>query len=258
MIFKKKIPTWLTILILGGSGLSVSPQQFLTRTSEVSRALSPVLSNYEVLRFEPGGIERQVRTDGELRFRFDGTEFHFDLKPHNMRAPGYSAVATGPGGVRRALPPQPVHTYKGRLSGREDTEGRFNLTGDGVEGIVYAREGWHYVEPLRNYLPSALAGELVVYRQADIKPGESLQCDVSLPRRLQRGMARVEARAQAASSTDLTNYVADVATEADYEYVQKMGGAVAANRNIEGILNHVEGAFQYELLVKLRISFQHA
>ena len=258
MIFKKKIPTWLTILILGGSGLSVSPQQFLTRTSEVSRALSLVLSNYEVLRFEPGGIERQVRTDGELRFRFDGTEFHFDLKLHNMRAPGHSAVVTGPEGVKRTLPPQPVHTYKGRLAGRADTEGRFNLTGDGVEGIVYAPEGWFYVEPLRNYLPSALAGELVVYRQEDIQPGKDFECDVSLPRRLQQGVARVEAQAEAASSANLTHYVVDVATEADYEYVQKMGGAVAANRNIEGILNHVEGAFQYEMLVQLRISFQHA
>ena len=258
MTQNRKTPTWLTIVILGGLGISVSPQQFLTRTAEISRALSPVLSNYEVLGFEPGGIERQVRTDGELRFRFDGTEFHFDLKPHNMRAPGHSAVATGPGGVKRTLPPQPVHTYKGRLSGRADTEGRFNLTGDGVEGIVYAPEGWYYLEPLRNYLPSALAGELVVYRQADIKPGEDFECDVSLPRRLQQGVARMEAQAQAASSTDLTHYVVDVATEADYEYVQKMGGAVAANRNIEGILNHVEGAFQYELLVQLRISFQHA
>ena len=258
MNFKKKIPSWLSILLLSGLGISVGPHQVLTRTSEVSRTLNPVLSNYEVLRFEPGDIEQQVRTTGELRFRFQRTDFHFNLEPHNMRAPGYRATATGSGGVRRTLPPQPVHTYKGRLSEREDTEGRFNLTDDGVEGVVYAPEGWYYVEPLRNYLPSALVGELVVYRQADIKPGESLQCDVSLPQRLQRGVARVEAQAQAASSTDLTNYVADVATEADYEYVQKMGGAVQANRNIEGILNHVEGAFQYELLVQLRISFQHA
>ena len=258
MTQNRKTPTWLTIVILGGLGISVSPQQFLTRTAEISRALSPVLSNYEVLGFEPGEIERQVRTDGELRFRFAGTDFQFNLEPHNMRAPGYRAVATGPGGVSRTLPPQPVHTYKGRLAGREDTEGRFNLTGDGVEGIVYAAEGWYYLEPLRNYLPSALAGELVVYRQADIKPGEDFECDVSLPRRLQQGVARMEAQAQTASSTDLTHYVVDVATEADYEYVQKMGGAVAANRNIEGILNHVEGAFQYELLVQLRISFQHA
>ena len=191
----KKTPSWLPVLILAGLGIWVSPHQVLTRTSEVSRALSQVLSSYEVIRLEPGEIERQVRTTGELRLRFDETDFYFNLEPHNMRTPNYRAVETGPGGVRRTLPPQPVHTFKGVLAGREDTRGRFNLTDGGVEGVVYAPEGWYYVEPLRNYLPSAPAGELVVYRQSDIKPGEALKCGVSLPQRLQRGVNRVEARA---------------------------------------------------------------
>ena len=113
------------------------------------------------------------------------------------------------------------------------------------------------MEPLRIYLPGAHAGELVVYRHTDVKPGEEFQCGVSLPRRLKRGAARVEARTETGTSDRPTNYVADVATEADYEYVQAAGGTVEANREIEGILNVVEGVFQSELLVKLRISFQH-
>ena len=230
----------------------------MTRTAEVSEALDPILLHYEVLRFEPGEIERQVRTTGELRFRFNETDFYFNLEPHNMRGPNYRAVATGSRGIRRPLPSRPVHTFKGVLAGGEDTRGRFNLTDDAVEGVVYAAEGWVYVEPLRNYVPNAPAGELVVYREADIKPDEGFKCDVSLPRRLQRGVARVASQAEASFSTNPTNYVVDVATEADYEYVQKMGGAVEANRNIEGILNHVEGVFQHELLVQLRIGFQHA
>ena len=254
MTNRKKPPCWLTVLILSGLGLSAGPQ-VPSRTREVARALDPVLSNYEVIRMAPGEIERQVRTTGELRLRFDGTDFYFNLEPHDMRAPNYRAEATGPGGLRRRLPPQPVHTFKGVLAGREDTRGRFNLTGGGVEGVVYAPDGWYYVEPLRNYLPQAPAGELVVYRHTDLKPGEALKCGVSLPERLQREVARVEARGE----VDIfTNYVVDVATEADYEYVQVLGGAEEANREIEGILNVVEGVFQKELLVQLRISFQHA
>ena len=252
-----KTPSWLPVLILTGLGISVSPHQVLTRTAEVSRVLSPVLSSYEVIRMAPGEIERQVRTTGELRFRFDETDFYFNLEPHDMRAPGYRAEETRPGGVRRTLPPQPVHTFKGVLAGREDIRGRFNLTDNGVEGIVYAPEGWYYVEPLRNYLPSAPAGELVVYRHADIKPGEPLKCGVSLPRRLQRGADRVTAQVEAASSTNPTKYEFDIATEADYEYVQALGGSEEANREIEGILNHVEGVYQSELLLQFRISFQH-
>ena len=252
---KNKASSWLAILILTGLGISVSPNQVLTRTAEVSRALSPVLSSYEVIRMAPGEIERQVRTTGELRFRFAGTDFHFNLKPNNLRAPNYRAVETGPGGVRRTLPPQPVRTFKGTLAGREDTRGRFNLTGRGIEGVVFAPEGLYYVEPLRNYLPSAPAGELVVYRQSDIKPSEARQCGASLPRRLQREVSRVATKTE---SDTLTNYVADVATEADYEYVQRLGGSAEANSDIEGILNVIAEVYQNELLVTLRLSFQHA
>ena len=255
MTNRKKIPSWLSILLLASLGISVSPHQLLTRTSEVSRALNPVLSSYEVIRMEPGEIEQQVRTTGELRFRFNQTDFYFNLEPHDLRAPGYRAVETGPGGVTRTLPPQPVHTFKGTLAGREDTRGRFNLTDGGVEGVVYAPEGWVYVEPLRNYLPNTSAGELVVYRHSDIKPGEDFKCGVSLPKRLQQGMDRVTAQVEAATPT---KYEFDVATEADYEYVQALGGSEEANREILGILNQVEGVYQSELLLQLRIGFQHA
>ena len=255
MTNRKKTPSWLPVLLLASLGISVSPHQVLTRTSEVSRALSPVLSSYEVIRMEPGEIERQVRTTGELRFRFKENDFYFNLEPHDMRTPNYRAVATGSGGVRRTLPPQPVHTFKGTLAGREDIQGRFNLTEGGVEGVVYAPEGWYYVEPLRNYLPSSSAGELVVYRHADIKPGEALKCGVSLPKRLQRGVEQVAAQVEADTPT---KYEFDIATEADYEYVQALGGSEKANLEIEGILNQVEGVYQSELLLQLRISFQNA
>ena len=255
MTHLKKTPSWLTILLLSGLGISVSPHQVLTRTDEVSSALSPVLSSYEVIRMAPGEIERQVRTTGELRFRFDETDFYFNLEPHDLRTPNYQAVETGPGGVTRTLPREPVHTFKGVLAGREDTRGRFNLVDGGVEGVVYAPEGWVYVEPLRNYLPSAPAGELVVYSHADIKPGEALKCGVSLPKRMQRGVERVTAQVEAATPT---KYEFEVATEADYEYVQALGGSEAANREILGILNQVDGVYQSELLLQLRVSFQRA
>ncbi len=246
--------SWLSILFLTGLGISISSHQGLTRTADVSRALSPVLSNYELVRMPPGAIERQVRTTGELRFRFNDTDFYFNLEPHDMRAPNYRAVEVGPGGVRRTLPPKPVHTFKGVLAGREDTRGRFNLIDGGVEGVVYAPEGWVYLEPLGNYLPSAPTGELVVYRHADIKPGEEPERGLSLPRRLQRGVNRVEARVHGATHT---RYVVDVATEADYEYVRVLGGSAEANREIGGILNLVDGVYRNELRLRLQIGFQH-
>ena len=257
MTNKYKPTSWLSILILIGLGLSVSPHRVLTHTGEVSRALSPVLSSYEVIRMEPGELELQVRTTGELRFRFNEIDFYFNLKPHDLRAPNYRAVETGPGGVERTLPPQPVYTFKGTLAGREDTRGRFNLTDGGVEGVVYAPEGWYYVEPLGNYLSSASDGELVVYRHTDIKAGDALKCGLSLPERVERCMDQVTAQVGASTSITPTKYEFEIATEADYEYVQALGGSEQANLEIEGILNQVEGVYESELLLQLRISFQH-
>ena len=255
MTNRRNIPSWLSILIVIGLGISVGPRQILPRTSEVSQALSPFLSSYQVIRMEPGEMERQVRTTGELRFRFNQADYYFNLEPHDLRAPNYRAVETGPGGVRRELPPQPVHTFKGVLAGQEDTRGRFNLVDGGVEGVVYAPHGRVYLEPLRNYLPAAPAGELVVYAHADIKPGQALKCEVSLAGRLERGVNRITAQA---TSGTATHYVAEVATEADYEYVQALGGSTEAIREILGIMNQVEGVYQSELSLQLRIGLQHA
>ena len=249
----KKLSCWLTILILIALGISANPHQVLTRTPAVSRALSPTLSSYEVIRMEPGEIEQQVRTTGELRFRFDETDFYFNLEPHDMRTPNYRAIETGPGGVKRTLPRQPVHTFKGVLAGREEVRGRFTLTGGGVEGVVYAPEGRYYVEPLRNYVPDASGGELVIYRDSDIKHGEAPKCIESLPRRLERGVEGLASRIEAAAPLE---YEVEVATEADYEYVQAWGGSENANREIEGILNQIDAIYQRELLLRIRISFQ--
>ena len=250
-----KMHIWLSMMILAGVGLWVSPHQVLTRTTEVSQALQPVLSSYEVVRFQPDEIERQLRTTGELRFRFNHTDFYFRIEPHDMRTPDYRAVETGPEGATRTLPRETVNTFKGTLSGQEDTQGRFNLTDDGIEGVVFAPEDWYFLEPLRNFVPGAPAGELVVYRQSDVKTGQAFRCGVSLSERLQHGANRVATQVEGVS---LTNYVIEVATEADYDYVQALGGSEAANREILGIMNQVEGIYQNELLLQLQIGFQHA
>ena len=69
-------------------------------------------------------------------------------------------------------------------------------------------------------------------------------------------MNQVDQAAVQASRDTTTTYTVEVATEADYEYVQYWGSAVAANREIESILNQVEGVYETELKLKLEIVFQ--
>ena len=247
----------LAILFLISHGIGLTPHQGLARTPAVERALQTVLSNYDVIRLEPSDVEARVKASSRLKvlLRSGLGLIDFRMEQRNLLSPRYRAEVTGEDGVRRQLPSPQVTTYKGTaVVGKEVVQARFTITSDRFEGVVLTPGDWHYIEPLRNYLPSARVSELVVYKHSDIKPGQEWSC--RLPRRLQEGRDTLEARAAVTDTT--TTYTAEVATEADYEYVQALGGPSVANREIISILNQVEGIYETQLKLELEIVFQHA
>ena len=219
----------------------------------MERALQPVLSGYEVIRMKLSDIETQARQSSEpLELNLSGVRYYFELVPRDLRSPRYRAEVTGEDGVRRQLPPPPVTTYKGTaVVDQEVVQARFTITNNRFEGVVFTPGDWHYIEPLRNYLQTVESAEMVVYRQSDIKPGQEWRCGAS---NLKRGINQID---QAAIDTT-TTYTVEVATEADYEYVQALGGPDAAKREIMSIMNMVEGVYEQELNLKLEIVYQHA
>ena len=244
---------WAFVLVSLG-GLFIL-HQGLARTPAVERTLHTALSDWAVIRMEPGAIEAQVKESGELTLDLKGVGFRFSLLPRDLRSPRYRAEATGPDGVRRPLPPDEVTTYRGlAVVGQEIVQGRFTIDGNRFEGVVFTPGDWHFIESLQHFAPAAGGDEWVVYRQSDIQPGQSWRCGVS--HRLQEGRDRLEARAAATDTT--TTYTVEVATEADYEYVQYWGSAEAASREIRSVLNQVEGVYETELKLKLEIVYQHA
>ena len=241
------------LVILGGL---CSLHQGSARTPAAERALQTVLSNYEVIRMDPGDIEARVKVSNSLKVQLRSGLFDFRIEQRNLLSPRYRAEVTGEDGVRRQLPPPPVTTYRGTaVVGQEVVQARFTITSDRFEGVVFTPGDWHYIEPLRNYLPSAEAAELVVYRHSDVKPGQEWRCGAS---KLKRGIHQVDQAAVQAARDTTTTYTAEVATEADYEYVRALGGPNAAKREIISILNQVEGVYETELKLKLEIVFQHA
>lgn len=270
---KRRIGVPLTIAVvalLSGEGLSQEGRSDAGRNrrealtagvaaqevrSEQARALRAVLSNYEVIRMEPAGIEAQVKESGELTLNLQGVPYRFGLVPRDLRSLRYRAEVTGPDGVRRQLPLDEVTTYRGMaVVGQEVVQGRFTITDDRFEGVVFTPGDWTFIEPVSQFTSATAADDVVIYRQSDIKPGQGWRCGV--PHRLQEGRDRLEARA--ATRDAATTYKAEVATEADYEYVQYWGSAEAANREIRSILNQVEGVYEQQLKLKLEIVYQHA
>ena len=217
--------------------------------------MQSVLSNYEVILMEPRDVNARVKVSNRLKVQLNSDLLDFRVKQRNLLSPRYRAEVTGEDGVRRQLASPPVTTYRGTATvGQEVVQARFTITSDRFEGVVFTPGDWHFIEPLRNYFPSAEVAEHVVYRHSDVKPGQEWRCGLS--HRLQEGKDRLEARA---ATTDTTStYTVDVATEADYEYVQYWGSASAANQEIQAILNQIEGVYETELKLKLEIVYQHA
>ena len=246
--------TSICLILLVFSTLNSSAQSVLQKQY---RELQATLSDYEVVRLIPSDIEAQVKEGtAPLELNLKGETFRFRMEPRDLRSPRYRAEATGPDGVRRPLPLDEVTTYRGMtVSGQEVVQGRFTIDGDRFEGVVFTSGDWTFIESLQHFTSAARGDEWVVYRQSDIKPGQEWRCGAS--RRLQEGRDRLEARAAATDTT--TTYTVEVATEADYEYVQYWGGsAAAANRAIRTVLNLVEGVYEDELKLKLEITYQHA
>ena len=253
MDWAKHSRSFFVLVILGGL---CSLHQGSARTPATERTLQTVLSNYEVIRLEPGEIEERVTASNRLKVQLTSGLLDFRIEQRNLRSPRYRAEVTGEDGVRRQLPPPPVTTYKGTaVVGQEVVQGRFTITSDRFEGVVFTSGDWHYIEPLRNYLPNAEAAELVVYKHSDIKPGQEWRCGVS---KLRQGINQVDQAAVQAALDTTTTYTVEIATEADYEYVQYWGSSAAANQEIESILNRVEGVYEQELNLKLEIVFQHS
>ncbi len=244
-------------LILIGLGMWLSPHQGLGQGRAVERALQPVLSNYELIRMDPSEVNARVWAFNRLKVQLSSGSglLDFRIEQRNLLSPRYRAEVTGEDGVRRQLPSPPVTTFKGRVIGQEHIQGRFTITNDRFEGVVFTPGDWHYIEPLRNYLLSAEAAELVVYRHSDVKPGQEWRCGVS---KLKRGVHQVDQAAVQAARDTTTTYTAEVATEADYEYVRALGGPNAAKREIISIMNQVEGVYETELKLTLEIVYQHA
>ncbi len=223
----------------------------MQRSIQIERALR----RYERVRMDPRAAARQVRETGGFSLTAGSQTYLIVLEPHDLRAPGYHAEEEIAAGVRRSLPAPPINTYRGTVPGLRDSEARFTIRDRSLEGVILTPGEWYYIEPMQNFSPSADPSEMVFYRRSDILPEAIGMCGATLAHKIGESRKLVEPEVLAGMSGVST---AEVGTEADYEYVTASGGAAAANATILDILNQVDGIYQTELSVSLRVSYQHA
>ena len=256
----RSLPAWFRLLLAVAVCTSVSiSSPTVTGQSRVAAgvgtSIGKYLNRFDRLAIDPSDIEQRVLRDGRVSIPTVDGVLDVELSPHDLRAPEYHAEVetdTGRLAVRSALP---LTTFRGRVAGWPETEVRFTVRPDRFEGIILTPQEWYFLEPLSNYEPSSPATDAVIYRASDIRPEAVGDCGSSLAERIGKLQEWTGPQIRAAGGGILA---ADVATEADYEYVAALGGADSANSSILETLNQVDGIYQSQLSLSLRVVYQHA
>jgi hypothetical protein len=241
----------LSLLLFLISGLSLNSAQ--DNRNRVDR----YLKRYRLVEMDSAAVARRVRTTGRFSLPTEDGEFDISLVPNDVRAPRYRAEEVSADGVTRPVFPESIRTFRGTVPGIPGSEARFSIQADSMEGIVITPLGWYLVEPLSHYDPSAGPAEMVVYRASDIEPTAFGTCGTALAEQITDQVFKVQQMLTPPMLEASSLSVADVATEADYEYVTALGGSASANNAILDVMNQVDGIYRTQLSISLRVVYQH-
>jgi hypothetical protein len=177
-----------------------------------------------------------------------------------MRAPNYRAEVVGKDNTVSRVESGPIETYKGKLGGQPDSEARFTIEDDKIEGMILTGQDSYFVESARKFSVSADASDYVLYKASDVRP-EFAQTCATLDEEIRAEGERIasgQVTSMAAAPNAFSPFkVVEIATEADFEYVSAAGGPAAANNEILGILNQVEGIYQRDVGMTFTVVLQH-
>ncbi len=230
----------------------------LLSVSAQSNALRNDLENsfkkVNVVRFDSLDALRQSGINRTLSIPTAGKTFELNLMPNDLRSANYQARDTDANGIH-TLEQQPVSLFKGQISGESNSQVRLAINGAEVEGYFTADGKRYFVEPAKRYSKLAADGETLVYLAEDVLRDKGFDCKSDLAEQIEDGKKLVDSQLSQAVTT---LRVVEIATDADYEFVNSNNSsASAANAKILSILNMVDGVYQNELGLTVRVSFQH-
>lgn len=230
------------------------------KSSEVKQDFSKLFKKHELLKLDSREAAKQVRQNNRLTLITSGGALDLILDAHDMRGPTYRATEMGADRAERTLERSPVRTFKGRVANWNNSHARFTVTEDRIEGVIFTPDERYFIEPATNYSVSAMPSDLLFYKASDVlqpatnqEPSE--MCGVSLSQKIESAGRQVAPQTSKAISSSAL--VAELATEADYEYVTSMGGSENANNEILSIMNQVEGVYETELGITFEIVYQN-
>ena len=255
----------VTVLVLG-QAIAANPNAAAASTGQNLQSISQQLRHYDLLELDAANVAEQVRQTGQLSIATPDGPFDLALLPYDIRSLNYRSEEPIINGAVRSSERPPAFTYKGTVRGVDGAQARFTIDGKIVEGLIITPAQKYFIEPASRYSSSVSPNGYVVYRESDVIQDYIGSCPFTLSAEVHSEVGRVSKSPSVLSSqfSGLTPAVlsppleAEVATEADNEFVQALGSTQAANNEILSILNMVDGVYQSEIGLSLKVVFQRA
>jgi metallopeptidase family M12-like protein/carboxypeptidase family protein len=252
MLRRATLPKLLIILLSGVCFIFDRPAviSLMAQPNTVSQQLSSFFKRYQLLELDARTVLQDVRQSGRLSLITTQGVVEIVLTPHDMRGRDYRAARVGSGAASLAVYPTAAQTFKGIVVGDVNSQARFT-----IKGLIIREGKQYYLEPATRFSSSADTRHYVFYGAADVIYDLSDTCGVSLGEKVNAAKTIVEGNLQITSSS---SRIIELATEADYEYVNAHGGAINAINEILSIMNQVEGVYEQELGLTFQIVYQNA
>lgn len=228
-------------------------------SARLQQDLEQVFANHEDVTLDTRALAARVRESGRMSVKTRSHDFELQLRPNDLRSPNYRAEEVGADGLSRPVEMPAVATYKGSLEGVWASDARFTVKDDQIEGLIVTPTESYYVESAQKYSATAQATDYLVYQASDVRPEITRSCADTLNEKVSANAH--ELMSSAASDLQPAAFspfkLAELATEADFEYTSALGGSAAANSDILSTMNQVQAIFERDIGLTFTISFQH-
>lgn len=178
-----------------------------------------------------------------------------NLIPHDIRAKNYNAEITLDDG--RVADEFEVKLFKSS-TGKETASSFYRFALVSKKNATPHLFGF-YAEAGNYFQLSPASGRSSNKYETQVLTKEQIDAFASKVNLYER-LIKINSPKRSVKTSDVTvgTYVAEIATEADYEFTARLGSQTSANAAILTILNAVDAIYQAQLNLSLSVSYQHA
>ena len=249
-----------TAALIAGSTLSFNRVGAQGGRLRIEQDLQQIFTRHEDVTLDTRAFAAEARNEGRASLRTASNNFLMQLQPNDLRAANYRAEAVEDDGKTYVLPPAAVNTYKGNVEGVSGSDARFTINDDKIEGMILMPSESYFIEPAAKYSTAASSSDYIVYRASDLRSDIMRSCADSLGEQVTLNADRFMSSATTGVSSAVFSplKVVELATEADFDYVQAHSGPNQANQDILTVMNGVDAIYKRDIGLTFKIVFQHA